>query len=414
MAPDPERRLLGELIDASHLMSMQQIPTAVAEYAGGAGFRDVLIYVVDLQQNVLRLLTGRDEDPPGADDAVAELRIEGTLAGRAFQNVEPVQGQSADAGTDLWWVPLLDGTERIGVMRATAGHGDENAQRTLRRLAGLVALLIVSKTPHSDTYARLVRTQSMTVSAEMQWRLMPPLTFANDRMVIGAALEPAYKLGGDAFDYGLAGDIVHLSVFDAMGHNTTSGLTANLAVAVCRNSRLQGAGLVETGQAIEEVLTRQFDSGGFVTGVLAELNTRTGLLSWTNHGHPPPVVIRGGRWVTTLECAPACPLGTGLGDIADLCQEQLEPGDRILLYTDGIIEARNAQGQEFGLHRFVDFIIRHNAGGLPVPETLRRLVRSILDHHSGRLDDDATVLLLEWHGPRGSSDPSTKEALQIT
>jgi len=398
MEPEPGERILGDLVEASHLMSMLQVPTSVAEHAARAGFRDVLIYVVDLQQRELRLLTGRDETVPSTAGEPLELRVEGTLAGRAFQSVEMVPGQPTDAGEDVWWVPLLDGTERLGVLRATVGPGVKEPERTLSQMAGLIALMIVSKRPFSDAYALLTRTRPMSVSAEMAWRLMPPLTFANDRMTIGAAVEPAYDLGGDAFDYGLAGDIVNLAIFDAMGHDTTSGLTANLAVATCRNSRLQGAGPVETGKAIEAVLTKQFESGGYATGLIADLDTRTGWLSWANFGHPSPVVIRGGRWVSSLDCPPAGPLGTGLGDTATLCHRQLEPGDRILLYTDGIVEARDPQKQEFGLERFVDFIIRRNADGLPVPETLRRLVHNILDHHAGRLDDDATVLLLEWHG----------------
>ncbi|WP_372462703.1 PP2C family protein-serine/threonine phosphatase [Streptomyces solaniscabiei] len=82
-----------------------------------------------------------------------------------------------------------------------------------------------------------------------------------------------------------------------------------------------------------------------------------------------------------------------------MCREQLEPGDRILLYTDGVTETRDRHEREFGLQRFTDFIIRHHADGLPVPETLRRLMQAILDHHDGQLSDDATVLCLEWHGP---------------
>jgi serine phosphatase RsbU (regulator of sigma subunit) len=81
-----------------------------------------------------------------------------------------------------------------------------------------------------------------------------------------------------------------------------------------------------------------------------------------------------------------------------LCHEQLQPEDRVLFYTDGVTEARDASGREFGLNRFVEFIIRHNGDGLPVPETLRRLVGSVLDYHGGQLQDDATVLLAEWHG----------------
>jgi hypothetical protein len=391
--------MLRELVAASHLMSMEQLPDAVAEHAAKAGIQDVAIYIVDLQQTVLRRLHGRRPDT-GPED---ELRIERTAAGRAFQMAEPVAGQAFPDGTGQHWLPILDGTERIGVMRAIV-RDDVKALRDAEYLAGLVALMIVSKGPYSDTYARLVRTREMTVSAEMQWRMMPPLSFANDQMVIGAALEPAYKLGGDAFDYALAGDIVHLSVFDAMGHDTASGLTSNLAVAAGRNLRLQGMPLGDVGRAIEDVLLEQDSSGRFVTAVLADLDLRTGMLTWVLHGHPAPVVIRGGRWVATLDCEPGHPLGTDLGLIATVCEQQLEPGDRVLLYTDGIVEARDPNKEEFGLVRFIDFITRHHAAGLPVPETLRRLTHSILKHHAGRLDDDATVLLLEWHGTSGRGD----------
>ncbi|XRQ04376.1 PP2C family protein-serine/threonine phosphatase [Actinomadura welshii] len=321
-----------------------------------------------------------------------------------FQSVQPVTGQSFDDGTCQWWLPILDGAERIGVLRVTIPRDDERALDDAEHLAGLVALLIVSKGPYSDSYARLVRTRAMTVSAEMQWRLLPPMTFANDQVVIGAALEPAYKLGGDTFDYSLAGDTVHLGVFDAMGHDTAAGLTSSLAIAAWRSSRLQGGGVLECGQAIEDALIEQDASGRFVTAVLAELDLRSGVLSWASYGHPEPAVIRGGRWVTTLGCQPGTPLGTGLGVVPKLCSEQLQPGDRVLLYTDGIVEARDPSKREFGLHRFVDFIIRREADGLPVPETLRRLIHNILEHHEGRLDDDATVLLVEWQGPSGSTN----------
>lgn len=91
-------------------------------------------------------------------------------------------------------------------------------------------------------------------------------------------------------------------------------------------------------------------------------------------------------------------MGTGLDLQAEVCVDQLEPGDRLLLFTDGITEARNADGDLFGLERFTDFLIRHHADGLPVAETLRRLIHAVLAHHDGRLDDDATVLFCQWHG----------------
>ncbi|WP_440099263.1 PP2C family protein-serine/threonine phosphatase [Streptosporangium sp. H16] len=392
--------MLAGLAEASHMSAMEDLPAIAEEHAAHAGLYDVLIYLADLQQDVLRPLTGLGAGEE-TEREKGELRIDGTLAGRAFQEVRVLSRPPMEDEPGRWWVPLLDGTERLGILRVSLRPRTDGkrAQEDMRHLASMIALLLVSKHSQSDSYARLVRTRPMNVAAEMQWNLLPPLTFATEKVVIGAALEPAYELGGDAFDYALAGDSVHLAIFDAMGHDASAGLTANLAVAACRNRRRQGADLIEVSEGIEEVLIEEFGLGNrFATGILADLDMRTGVFTWVNRGHHPPVVIRRGRWVATLQCPPAHPMGLGLGLAVTPCREQLEPGDRVLLYTDGMTEARNRLGQEFGLERFVDFIIRRNADGLPVPETLRRLVRSVLEYHDGRLQDDATVLLVEWRG----------------
>ncbi|MFC5748964.1 PP2C family protein-serine/threonine phosphatase [Actinomadura rugatobispora] len=402
-APGRERMLTG-LLRAARLATLEQLPKLVNAHAAAVGLTDVQIYVSDLQDEVLCLLTGRGYDAGrGAGDRPAELQVEGTVAGRAFQlgQITPA-APAAPGGAGEYWMPLLNGAERLGVLRVTAlpGPGGGEPARNMRDLADMVALLVVSKRGVSDAYARLVRRRQMNVPAEMQWRLIPPTTFATDRLVIGAVIEPAYEVSGDAFDYGFTGDIVHMGVFDAMGHDAAAGLTANLAVAAGRNHRRQSEGLAGTAARIEEVLYARFHGDRFATGLLAELDCGTGLLGWISRGHHPPVIIRSGRTVILLECPdPAPPMGMGLEADPLLCREQLEPGDRLLLYTDGITEARGSEGREFGLDRFTDFLIRHHADGLPVQETLRRLIRHHLDYHGGWLNDDATVLLLEWHGP---------------
>ncbi|MEU9201495.1 PP2C family protein-serine/threonine phosphatase [Streptomyces sp. NPDC048332] len=390
-------RVLGELIAASHLMTLEQLPGAVAAHASLAGWPHVLIYVADLRQERLCLLAGNVGPSPGGVDVPCELAVEGTVAGRAFQlgRISPASAST----TGQWWVPLLDGTERLGVLRVGMPGAEVEADDDLDRLAGLVALLLGSKRGTSDLYSRLVRRRKMKVAAEMEWRLMPPRTFATDRLLISAVMEPAYQVSGDAFDYALSGEIMHLSVFDAMGHDTAAGLTANLALAAARVHRCQGSDLLQTAEGVGAALTEQFAGSRYATGVMADLHLSTGVLTWTNYGHHPPVVIRGNRTVVHLFCPPAPPLGTGLGVRGTLRRDQLEPGDRLLFYTDGITEARNEDGQEFGLDGLTDFLIRHHADGLPVPETLRRLVGHHVDYHHGRLNDDATVMLLEWHGP---------------
>ncbi|MCX4774333.1 serine/threonine-protein phosphatase [Streptomyces sp. NBC_01285] len=388
---------LAELISASHLMPLEQLPDAVASRAALVGWPRVLIYLADLQQERLYLLTARAGADPGDPDAQPSWSVEGTVAGRAFQLGRILPASSTAQGE--WWVPLLDGAERLGVLRVGFPGARVEMDEDLNVLAGLVALLLVSKREASDSYSQLVRRRKMKVAAEMEWQLMPPRTFATDRVLVSAIMEPAYQISGDAFDYALADETLHLSIFDAMGHDTAAGLTVNLALAAARNRRRQGAELLQAAEGVGETLTGQFAGRRYVTSLLAELHLPTGVLTWTNYGHHPPFVIRGNRAVVHMSCPPAPPMGTGLGLPGTLRRDQLEPGDRLLLYTDGITEARNQDGQEFGLDRLIDFLVRHHADGLSVPETLRRLIRHHLDYHNGRLNDDATVMLVEWHGP---------------
>ncbi|MEV7991249.1 PP2C family protein-serine/threonine phosphatase [Streptomyces sp. NPDC086077] len=391
--------MLAGLLDASHLLPIDRLAEAAAEHARAAGFTDVLIYLGDLQRRVVRLLEG-PKPPDGGHQT--EIRIDGTAPGRAYQYGHMVSADPSEGEGSAWWVPILDGTERLGLLYAAAEHDDARTQEDLDRLAALIALILVSKRTSSDTLAKLCRTEPLNIAAEMQWNLMPPGTYADGRVIISASMEPAYQISGDAYEYATDGPLVHLTIFDAMGHDTAAGLSAALALGACRNARRAGADLVAKAEGVEAALVEQYDHHRYVTGVLATLDTRTGMLSWVNRGHLPPIVIRGSRWTTHLKCPPAHPMGTGLGLDSTVCHEQLEPGDRIVLYTDGITEARGPAGNEFGVDRFTDFIIRHHADGLPVPETLRRLVHAVLDYHEGKLQDDATVLLCEWLGPSPS------------
>lgn len=390
------RAMLADLLDASHLMPLDAVADKASELARAAGFTDVLIYVADVSRYQLHLLAGKGGATPGSD---TDIRIEGTAAGRAYQYGRSVSAVPHEAEQTDWWLPLVDGTERLGALRVRSAYDDDRAREDADRLAALLALLIVAKRPSSDTLARLTRTEPMTIAAEMAWNLMPSTTYADGRVVISAALEPAYRISGDVYEYALDGPLVHLTLFDAMGHDTAAGLCGALALGASRNARRQGAGLVARGEAVEAALIEQYEHRRYVTGILATLDTRTGVLSWINRGHHPPIIVRGSRWSSHLQCPPAHPMGTGLGLPTAVCHEQLEAGDRIVLYTDGITEAHRPGDSEFGLERFTDFLVRHHADHLPVPETLRRLIQAVMDYHDGDLQDDATVFMCEWLGP---------------
>jgi serine phosphatase RsbU (regulator of sigma subunit) len=85
---------------------------------------------------------------------------------------------------------------------------------------------------------------------------------------------------------------------------------------------------------------------------------------------------------------------------AEVAQTSLEPGDAVLFLTDGVIEARSPEGHLFGRTRLARLLLEAATGGDLPAEILRRLCHSVLDHQRGRLQDDATLLLLVWTGPR--------------
>jgi hypothetical protein len=385
---------LAGLLEASHTAPFEQLPRLLDTAAKDAGAGGARLFVADLQEEVLREVTGMGLS---AGEGGEECRIEGTLPGRAYQLTEI----TAPARGGACWVPVRDGTERLGVLHIEPGPGSggKPAEDVVRALASVAGLLLVSKRAHSDSHARLVRTRPMGIPAELQWALTPPRTFSDQRVTVSAFMEPAYQVAGDAFEYALADDVLHLAVFDAMGHDTSAGLTAALAISTCRSHRRVGATIPEASAAIEDTLVEQFGHTRYATGILADLELDSGKFSWVNRGHLLPVLIRGGRWASTLHCPPAGPMGSGFNLPIQQSTEQLEPGDRLLLFTDGITEARDTDGREFGVERFTDYIIRHHADNLPVDETLRRLMHTVMDYHQGRLKDDATVLFCEWHGP---------------
>jgi serine phosphatase RsbU (regulator of sigma subunit) len=107
--------------------------------------------------------------------------------------------------------------------------------------------------------------------------------------------------------------------------------------------------------------------------------------------------------VHRLDAALRPPLGVHARDGASVGHVQLEPGDRLLLYSDGVVEARDEQGRFFGENRLIDLTERTEQSRVSAPETLRRLTASVLAHQAGHLQDDATLLMLDWVGSASTS-----------
>jgi serine phosphatase RsbU (regulator of sigma subunit) len=321
--------------------------------------------------------------------------IEGTLAGRSF-----ISGEIVLAGSDptLVWVPLAEGSERLGVLELSHSAWEDADHELLEAVIRVLVLVLTSKRRYTDVVLRSRRSEPLTVAAELQWDLLPPLTCTTDQVSISGILEPAYSIGGDSFDYALNAGTVELAIVDAVGHGLSAVMMAVAAINSLRNARREGAGLEAAYLLTGDVIESQFGKSFFVTGQLCSLTLETGELLWINAGHPLPLLVRDGSYVGELSCLPSTPMGVG-GPVAEIASERLQPGDRVLFFTDGVVETRSPEGDEFGVPRLADFLVRATLDGVNSAETVRRLSASIGRYNGAGLSDDATLLLLEYHGP---------------
>ncbi|MER8188297.1 PP2C family protein-serine/threonine phosphatase [Kitasatospora sp. NPDC094015] len=411
--------VLASLLEASHRAGPRDVPGLLWRAARRLGLTHVWIYLADVQQEQLVALPAPEagrEVLPGAPHGQGVLDIDRSLAGRAYRTEKLQLGSGADGtaagpgertgeeeGAEVGWLPLIDGIGRIGVLRVAAPVLDGPALARCRALASVAAVMIATKAPFSDVLVQTMRSRPMTLQAELLWAFVPPRTIGTRAVTSSAVLEPAYDVGGDAFDHNLSGHSLHLTLVDAMGHDLASGGCSAVALAACRSTRRAGGTLPDIAEAIDTSLARWIPDR-MLTCVVGDLDTGTGRLQWINCGHPAPLLVRDRHIVDgALDRHPHPPLGLPPGlhrPRPPVHTAQLEPGDQILIHSDGVLEPSRGGGELFGEDRLAATVSRAMADGLPAPEALRRLMQAILAHQGARLRDDATIMLVEWHPGR--------------
>jgi hypothetical protein len=382
--------LIAEVLERYHTVPPESLAALVAEAGERGGATDCTTYLQDYAQEVLIPL-------PVDGRTGSVVPIEGTAAGAAFTEVAE-QEEPAGDHTRVW-IPILDGTDRLGVLGAIVDPPDVAARWLCRRLAAIAGLFVVSKGHNSDHLFWVRRRQAMSLSAEMQWQLLPALTVATPRVSVAGVLEPAYAVGGDAFDYAINGDTAHVAIVDAMGHGLDASQMAAVVVGSYRHSRRERLSLMETYEAMDDVLARQFGDDRFATAQLGELRLDTGELTLLNAGHPPPLLVGRDGAIRDVPCSPALPVGLGPGGAPSLTDVRLQEGDRLLFFADGVVENRRADGEQFGEERLRQAFAQECAAGHNTSETVRRLSQSFLRLHEGQTRDDASWVLVEYFGP---------------
>ena len=386
----PGRTAVESLLRSARRIHPDDLPNAIADALEEVGASDVEILLIDLNQRKLRCF--------GDLDTVHD--VEDTPAGEAFRTEQTVVVHEDDRVR--LYLPITD-TIRVGVLAASAESVDHDTLEALKPIASLAGELITTKSAYGDGIALTRRSDHTSLAAEMRWALLPPLRFLSESVSLSGALEPAYEIAGDTFDYALNGDCLEFGILDAVGHGLEASRMASLAVTSYRHSRREGLTLTESVLALDEVVADQFGDSRFVTAQLGNLDLTTGRLRVVSAGHPFPLHLRRGGQARELECVPYLPAGLGSGSPSsgEELDVTLEPGDCVLFYSDGVTESRSPSGEFFGLERLMRRFTELVNEDRPVGEVTRGLVRDVLAHQASRLQDDATLLLVRWTQARG-------------
>jgi serine phosphatase RsbU (regulator of sigma subunit) len=394
MANPPRTRLdLGALLaDVEDAAPVAAVDALGDRLSSAFGARDVSFLIADFSGQALFRLgrtNGNAAPRARAPEPGERVSLAGSAHGRALET-QTVERETSAEGTRLF-APVTNRGEAIGVLELLLDDPlDEETVADVALAAHALAYVVIANRRFTDLFEWGQRSIPLSLAAEIQHRLLPaPYTCEAGQFTLAGWLEPAGDVGGDTFDFTMERDTLHLSMTDAMGHEVGAALLATVLVGSLRNSRRAGVELEEQARRANAELAAHAVGDGFVTGQVARIDLQTGTATIVNAGHPPPLRLRNGR-VEAVELVADPPFGTVRGHEYRVQKLPLEPGDRLIFFTDGILE-RNTTDVD------IDAMVESGAGMHP-REAVQHLIQAILEATGGALNDDATALCLDWHG----------------
>jgi len=353
----------------------------VSEAQRLAGVTSVALYLVDIDGTLLLRLSGSQEFPSEIDAPLAvgpEVPREGLPRLRALIEAELPGSVMA---------PLLLRGRALGVLLAV-----DAPEQPLVQLGRQEAAALALGNVYTDVFDAARRRKETSPASEIQQNLLPPRIARVSGGILAGNVLPGYEIGGDWFDYIENADGAWIGVADSKGKGTTTAALGGVALGAFRAKRRVGAPLDAAALAIHHTMLEVAVDGAFVNVVLGRWHGPSSTFRSITCGSQPPLLIRRDGELTELDAAEHPALG--LGEPArrfTVDHRRLEPGERLLLLSDGVLDRRTTGGEPFGLAGVRTALA--SAADAAAASTVRILQDAITAASTDPLEDDATIVV---------------------
>jgi sigma-B regulation protein RsbU (phosphoserine phosphatase) len=301
----------------------------------------------------------------------------------------------------LLTVPLKARGNLIGVaqvlnrreVNGTPTVFDELDMVKFSTLADYAAIALENARLHREILDQRLLEQDVKSARAIQDSFLPHTFPKTRRFEFGAKSVPTMGIGGDLYDvFELDDTHVALTIADVSGHGVSAALYMARTLSELKHIAHRFRDPSEAIRMLNLALIGQFLSGAFVTLLLCVLDTKNGMLTYAGAGHPPALLSRSDGSLEYLFTRDGIPLGILENAQFPETTIHLQPGDRVLMYTDGVIEAVNGRGEPFGLKGLREMVSKHT--GAP-EQLIERVLDGVYAHATSEepLDDIAMIAL---------------------